>query len=67
MEWTPPGCEKVSRPELAYPDCCPQVVCPGDAAGEPAGDAAGDTAVDTAGEDAADLTHGNQGKVESKP
>ena len=62
MEWTPPGCEKVSRPELAYPDCCPQVVCPGDAAGEPAGDAAGDTAGD-----AADLPHGNQGKVESKP
>ena len=50
MEWTPPGCEKVSRPELAYPDCCPQVVCPGEAAGEPA-----------------DLTHGNQVKVESKP
>ena len=59
MEWTPPGCEKVSRPELAYPDCCPQVVCPGDAAG--------DTAEDAAGEDAADLPHGNQGKVESKP
>ena len=30
MEWTPPGCVKEVQPGLAYPACCPQVVCPQD-------------------------------------
>ena len=30
MEWTPPGCVKEVHPSLAYPACCPQVVCPQD-------------------------------------
>ena len=30
MEWKPPGCKSVSNPDLDYPQCCPQIVCPQD-------------------------------------